>query len=215
MGELRRRLMRWFDRRGREYPWRNTDDPYRVLVAEMMLRRTKADQVKKVYEEFVEEYPDPASLAGARTKTVEKMLYPLGLRWRMPAFQLMAREIKEKYDSKVPRTREELKELPGVGDYVAGAVLSVAYGKKEWIVDTNVVRVFKRCFGVKTSKEGRRDRSIIKMAQLYASGRDPRKANLAILDFSALVCTARQPLCEECSLRNICVYFSDDHQAKE
>jgi len=207
IGDLRRELMRWFERWGREYPWRNTDDPYRVLMAEMMLRRTKADQVKGVYEQFMEEYPVPAMLADARKKDVEKILYPLGLKWRTPAFQLVAREVKEKYNSKVPETREELKGLPGVGDYVAGAVLSVAYRKKEWIVDTNVVRVFKRYFGVKTSKEGRRDRHIIEIAKFYASGKDPRRANLAILDFSALVCTARNPLCGECSLRNECAHF--------
>lgn len=183
-----------------------TCDPFRVLIAEMMLRRTKADQVKTVYEELFDKYPDIGSLAGARNKTIEKILYSLGLRWRMPAFTLVAREIKKNHQCRVPETREELKSLPGVGEYVAGAVLSIARGKKEWIVDSNIVRLFSRYFGIKTSKEGRRDRHVIEVAKIYASGRNPRKANLAILDFTAVVCTPRKPDCEKCPLRTNCHY---------
>jgi len=204
INKLRKKLLIWFENNERDYPWRKTEDPYKVLIAELMLRRTKADQVKGVYEQFVKEYPDPETLAGASKKKVEEMLYPLGLHWRTPAFQLVAKEIKDQYGSKVPADREELKKLSGVGDYVAGAVLSVAYGKKEWIVDTNVVRLFKRYFGVKTSKEGRRDKHIIEIAIQYAATITPKKANLAILDFSALVCSARNPKCGGCPLKKSC-----------
>jgi len=110
----------------------------------------------------------------------------------------------EKYECKVPEIREELITLTGVGEYVAGAVLSVAYCKKEWIVDSDIVRLFRRYFGVYTSKEGRRDRHIIEMAKVYVSGIDPRKANLAILDFTALVCTPRNPECVKCPLEKRC-----------
>jgi len=95
-----------------------------------------------------------------------------------------------------------------VGDYVAGAILSVAYGKKEWIVDTNVARVFQRYYGLKTIKEARRDKQVVGLARAYATGRDPRRANLAILDFAALVCTARKPRCPECPLRRECIFYS-------
>ncbi|MGD0954391.1 MAG: DNA glycosylase [Methanotrichaceae archaeon] len=198
--------MSWFDEHGRAFPWRETDNPFKLLVAEMMLRRTKADQVKLVYDRLFQRYPDVDAIAEAPIEDLENILYPLGLRWRTPAFQLIAREIKEKYVAKVPKTREELRTLPGVGEYVAGAVLSIAYGKKEWIVDSNIVRLFKRYFGVETSKEGRRDPSIIGIAKLYASGKDPRTANLAILDFAALICTARNPHHDICPLKNKCKY---------
>lgn len=203
---FRKKIIRWFNKNGRSYPWRETRDPFRVLIAEMMLRRTKADQVKAVYERLFAQYPDVQSLAGGRNKSIGKILYPLGLKWRMPAFTLVAREIKRKHESTVPETREELKSLPGVGEYVAGAVLSLAYAKKEWIVDSNIVRLFRRYFGIKTSKEGRRDRHVIEVAKIYASGRNPRKANLAILDFTAVVCTPRKPDCEKCPLRTNCHY---------
>jgi len=205
---FRSKIIRWFNKNGRAYPWRETRDPFRVLIAEMMLRRTKADQVKKVYEQLFKEYPDVGVLANAGNKKLEQILYPLGLKWRTPAFSSVAREIGKKYQWKVPETREELTALPGVGEYVAGAVLSVAYNKKEWIVDSNIVRLFRRYFGIKTSKEGRRDKHVVEMAKIYASGRNPRKANLAILDFAALVCTARNPDCERCPLRRNCYYYS-------
>jgi len=203
---FRSKIIRWFDKNKRNYPWRETQDPFRVLIAEMMLRRTKADQVKEVYERLLKEYPDVEALAKADSKELEKILYPLGLKWRIPAFGLIAKEVREKYYCKVPETREELTALPGVGEYVAGAVLSTAYNRKEQIVDSNIVRLFRRYFGIKTSKEGRRDKHVIEMSKIYVSGRNPRKANLAILDFTALVCTPRKPDCEKCPLRKRCHY---------
>lgn len=212
---FRRRLLLWFKRNKRNYPWRETRDPFRVLIAEMMLIRTKADQVKMVYSRLFTEYPDVKSLAKAKDKKIQKILYPLGLKWRLPAITLVARELKEKYHYRVPETRKELKNLTGVGEYVAGAVLSVAYNKKEWIVDSNIVRIFKRYFGIKTSKEGRRDKHVVKMAEIYTSGRNPKEANLAILDFTALVCIPRKPKCSLCPLVDSCHYHSLIEDKKE
>jgi len=204
--KFRTAIIRWFSRNGRNYPWRETRDPFRVLIAEMMLRRTKADQVKQVYERLFSEYPDVEAVANADENKLEQILYPLGLKWRTPAFARVARVIEEKHHGEVPPEREELTALPGVGDYVAGAVLSIAYNKKDWIVDSNIVRLFRRYFGVKTSREGRRDKHIIEMARIYASCKSPRVANLAILDFSALVCTPRKPGCAKCLLKDNCDY---------
>jgi len=201
---LRAKILRWFNRNGRSYPWRETCDPFRVLIAEMMLRRTKADQVKKVYERLFTEYSDIEAMAKAQNRKLERILYPLGLKWRLPSFGLVARELRKKHQCQVPETKEELTTLPGVGEYVAGAVLSIAYGKKEWIVDSNIVRLFRRYFGIKTSKEGRRDKHVIEIAKIYASGRKPCKANLGILDFTALICIPRRPHCEKCPVHGNC-----------
>jgi len=209
---FRGKILHWFDKNKRNYPWRETRDPFKVLIAEMMLRRTKADQVKEVYERLFKEYPDIETLAKAENKKLEKILYHLGLKWRTPAFGLVAREVREKYQCKVPETREELTALPGVGEYVAGAVLLVAYGKKEWMVDSNIVRLFRRYFGIHTSKEGRRDKHVIEIAKIYSSGRNPRKANLAILDFTALICVPRNPKCVMCPLSDSCHYYSSNRK---
>ena len=203
---FRRKIIGWYKKNGRAYPWRETDDPFQILIAEMMLRRTKADQVVPVYEHFLKEYPDVDSLAVAKQEALEEILYPLGLKWRIPAFRMVAREVREKYQSRIPETREELMSLPGVGEYVAGAVLSIAYGKREWLVDSNIVRIFKRYFGIKTSKEGRRDKQVIEIGKIYASGRDPGRATSGILDITALVCKPGKPDCEKCPLIARCHY---------
>jgi len=203
---FRRRIISWYSKNGRLYPWRKEKDPFKVLVAEMMLRRTKADQVVPVYEQFFREFPNVETLARANQEAVEKILYPLGLKWRIPAFLMMAREVVEKYHSRIPDNREELISLPGVGEYVAGAVLSIACGKNEWLVDSNIVRIFKRYFGIKTSKEGRRDKHVIEMAKIYVSGKEPGRATMGILDITALICKPGKPECEVCPLRIHCYY---------
>lgn len=201
---FRGKVTRWFDKHHRDYPWRQTQDPFRVLIAEMMLRRTKADQVKAVYDQLFGEYPDVATMAEAGKEELEQILYPLGLRWRTPTFGLVARAVQKKYQCKVPEARGELTALPGVGEYVAGAVLSIAYGKKEWIVDSNIVRLFRRHFGLQTSKEGRRDKRVVEIAKAYVSARDPRRANLGLLDFAALICLPRNPACRQCPISGTC-----------
>lgn len=203
---FRRRIINWFKKNGRVYPWRQTNDPFRILIAEMMLRRTKADQVTSVYKQFFKKYPDVNSLAQAKLNDLKKILYPLGLKWRIPAFRIMARHLRKKYKSRIPCNRQELTSLPGVGEYVAGALLSIAYRKKEWLVDSNIVRIFKRYFGIQTSKEGRRDKHVIEMARIYASGKDPAKATMGILDITALVCKPRKPDCQNCILTPCCHY---------
>lgn len=205
---FRNKIIRWFSRNKRTYPWRETDDPFRVLIAELMLTRTKADQVRMVYTRLFEEYPDIKSLAEADDQKVQKILYPLGLKWRLPAIPLVARELRDRFQCRVPKAREELKTLTGVGEYVAGAVASIAYNKSEWIVDNNIVRLFRRYFGVRTSKEGRRDRHVKKMAEIYVSEGSPRQDNLALLDFTALICTPRNPPCHFCPLISTCCYYT-------
>lgn len=203
-------LLNWFANNKRHYSWRETDDPFRLLIAEMMLRRTNANQVEKVYVELFDKYPDSHSISKADEKIIEEILYPLGLRWRVPSIISTTHKIQKEYKGKVPQTREELIKLPGVGDYVAGAVLSIAFNKKEWIVDSNVVRVFKRYFGLQTSKEGRRDKHVIEISKIYSSCDCPRDANLAILDFAAKVCiSSNNPNCYSCPLKDICNYHSN------
>lgn len=203
---FRKQLLDWFKNNRRDFPWRNSEDPYEILIAELMLRRTRADQVVPVYEEFLRRYPTPELLDNANEKDVADIVYSLGLEWRVPAFKQVVRELGSKYSYLVPSTREELVELPGVGDYVAGAILSVAYGKREWIVDTNVARVFKRYLGLETINEARRDKQIISLAKEYATSDRARDANLALLDFAALVCKARDPLCDSCVFAKDCKF---------
>ncbi|SRR6266498_4010745 len=188
---FRRQLLRWFGLHRRDYPWRRTRNPWRVLIAEMMLQRTRADQVEKVYREFFTKFKKPSDAAIASSRTFRSTLLPLGLHWRIVNFRALARAIAATPGARVPRTRDELRSLPGVGDYVAGAVSSVAFNQREWIVDANVVRVFRRFFGIATSKEGRRDRHVIEMAKTYSDCRVPRETDKRALPHGRATAPAR------------------------
>jgi len=205
---FRKRLLSWFSRNKRSYPWRKTRDPFKLLVAEMMLQRTKADQVLRVYNNFFSEFNSVEEIVNTDLKELEKILYPIGLKWRVRNFKNVCVSLIKNFNEKVPDNRTDLLSLPGVGKYIAGILLSVAFNKTEWIVDSNIVRIFKRHFGVSTIKEGRRDKHIIDLAKTYITARDPKKANLALLDFGALICIPKNPKCTLCPLLNSCYYYS-------
>jgi len=204
---FRNKIIRWFNKNGRRYPWRETKDPFKILIAEMMLQRTKADQVESVYRRFFSKFSSPEDVAVSNMETLNEILFSLGLKWRIKKFKEVSIILVNDFNGKVPKTRESILKLPGVGDYVAGIVLSTAFNKKEWIVDSNVVRVFKRYFGIRTSKEGRRDKHVVEIAKEYASCRNPGKANMGILDFAALVCTPSDSKCRICPLSHECASF--------
>jgi A/G-specific adenine glycosylase len=179
----------------------------------MMLQRTKADQVVPVYLKLLNKYPIVGDLAEADLGDLQNILNPLGLAWRISKFKEMAKALVDRFNGIVPEKREELTSLPGVGDYVSGAVLSIAFQKPEWVVDSNIVRLFRRHFGIQTSSEGRRDAHVIELAKRSTSKRRPRETTLAILDFTALVCTPALPRHDICPLKSKCVFFNT--QAKE
>ena len=205
-----KKMTDWFNKNGRHYPWRKTDDPYKILIAEMMLQRTKADQVTEVYNEFFKKYKSPEEFIRSDKASVLKLLQPLGLNWRIENFIKVSKALVESHNSKVPENREKLKHLPGVGDYIAGIVLSLAFNKNEWVVDSNVVRIFKRYFGMQTSKEGRRDSHIITTAKLFSSENNAKEANLGLIDFGAIICLPKKPKCHECILKYGCEYKKQD-----
>jgi len=206
---LRKKLVRWFRNNKREYPWRHTEDPFKFLIAEIMLRRTKADQVKPVYENFFKKFPNIKSIISADINTINNILYPLGLNKRYSKVIMLAEALLEHHNCRLLLKRAELKKLPGIGDYSAGALLSIVYKKREWIVDNNVVRLFSRYFGIKLRGEGRRDNKIISIAKEYISKGDPKKSNLALLDFSALICQPKSPKCKSCLLKELCFYYKN------
>lgn len=203
---LRNKITDWFRKNGRPYPWRKTCNPYKILIAEMMLQRTKADQVAGVYNEFFRKYKSPEEILRSDKASIMKLLQPLGLNWRMENFIEVSKALVESHKGIVPDNREELMHLPGVGDYIAGIVLSIAFNKNEWVVDSNVVRIFKRYFGMQTTKEGRRDSHVITTAKIFSSECNAKEANLGLIDFAATICLPKKPKCYECILEYGCEY---------
>lgn len=202
------RLLEWFKNHGRNYPWRRDTDPYRVLVAEIMLQRTKADQVLPVYRSFLKRFPGPESIVNAAPGEVERFFSMLGLRWRAERVRKLAKTLVLKYGGHIPKSRGELLSLPGVGEYVADAVLCFAYGKSVAVVDANVCRVIRRVFGLKARGEARRDPGFRRLADWLLPRDRAKEFNWAMIDFASMVCTPRKPKCDRCPLSNICMHAS-------
>ena len=202
---LRRRLLSWFARDGRS--WRECGrTPYEVVVAEVLLQRTTAAGVARAYSGFVERYPSWDTLAHAPLADLEEVLRPLGLwRQRALAFQQLARSI-EAGGGVVPRTRQELERLPGIGPYTASAVLAIVYGRAEPLLDVNMARLLGRFLGVPGPAGASPGRTLHALAHRLVRSTRSLEVNWAALDFGALVCRARRPLCPECPLLTRCGY---------
>src|SRR5690348_9205309 len=134
---FRRRLLGWYRRHGRDLPWRETRDPYRILVSEIMLQQTQVDRVLPKYEEWLRRYPSLDALAAAPEHDVVKTWYPLGYNIRPRRLQAIAREAVTKYGGALPGDEATLLSFKGIGKYTAGAVMSFAFGKRAAILDTN------------------------------------------------------------------------------
>jgi len=214
-GEVQRVLQQWGQDHFRDFPWRHTCDPYQIMIAEFMLHRTRADQVVPVYREFTRQYPDVFSLARADVSEVKKVTEHLGLHWRSAHFVEAARYVAREHGGLFPETEEGLREIPGVGEYVAGAILTVCYGKPYPVIDSNIARFINRLYGLHLLGEIRRKREIRTIAEDLFSVEDPGRFLFAILDFSAAVCRAQNPLHRECPLKEICGYYLEEVQVRE
>lgn len=202
---LRRRLLAWFAKNGRSYPWRQTHSWFHLLAAEMMLRRTRADQVLGVYQRFVLRFPDAESTAGASESELDDLLRPLGMLWRQTQMRATLQHVRDHFGARAPRKDDDLEAIPGVGPYSRAMLRSRLFGAREAAVDVNVARLIARLYGLPLHAESRRDRRIIKLADRFVQTRDPFRLNVAMLDLCALVCKARRPLCELCPLQAECV----------
>ena len=205
---VRKRLLSWFARDGRSFPWREPGrTPYEVVVAEILLQRTTAAGVVRAYSGFIERYPSWATLAQTPLDGLENALRPLGL-WRQKAlaFQHLAQSVEER-GGVIPRTRAELERLRGIGPYTASAVLAIVYGRTEALLDVNMTRLLGRLLGSPGSPEAGAKGPLHAFALRLVSGKRSLEINWAVLDFGALVCRARRPRCPECPLRTRCWSF--------
>lgn len=209
--KIRQILLKWGKANYQDYPWRNATRPWHALVAEVLLQRTRAKNVVPVYEEFVKKFPLPAKLANARVSTIEKIIYPLGLRWRAPWLKKLGQDLRAR-DGEIPTTVEELKNLPGVGDYVASAWLGFHGGKRAVIVDANAVRWICRLLGKSYDGETRRQRWLIELADYLTPKQRWKEYNYAILDFTMQICTAH-PQCSQCPIGPRWCLFGQYHES--
>lgn len=201
---MRDSLVEWGAAEGRHFPWRETQHPYAVLLAEVLLHRTRASQVVPLYLSVLERYPDIPSLAAAPLDALHTILHAAGLRWRVDLLHAMAATIQERFGGTIPRDLDDLLSLPGVGHYIAGAVRCFAFAEPEAILDTNTVRVTGRLFRVHVNDSSRRSPRFKKVLQVLVDPERPREFNFALLDLAAAVCTPREPRCDVCPLLPFC-----------
>jgi A/G-specific adenine glycosylase len=207
LAAFQRRLLRWFRRNGRDLPWRRTRDPYRILVSEVMLQQTQVDRVRGYYRRFLQEYPTVQELAKAPPAAVRDSWEGLGYYNRARNLHAAARRVVEEHRGRFPRTLEEIRALPGVGRYTAGAVASFAFGEAAPILDTNVRRVLSRVFvRRRPASAAALDRRLWAMAEAVIPEGDSWTINQALMDFGATVCTARAPRCPDCPMQGICAF---------
>ncbi|MFI5245922.1 MAG: A/G-specific adenine glycosylase [Gemmatimonadales bacterium] len=203
-----RRLRAWYRRHHRDLPWRKTRDPYRVLVSELMLQQTQVSRVLEYYSRFLERFPTMRHLADARPKQVMESWDGLGYYARARNLHKLARHVtRDGGPGVLPPAPEELRELPGIGAYTAGAVASFAYERRAALVDTNVARVLSRVFAPRLNPKRPRDlKRIWRIAEetLPRTGAAAWTHNQALMELGALVCTARLKRCSVCPLARMC-----------
>ena len=193
-----RKLLAWYKRNARVLPWRETRNPYAILVSEFMLQQTQVSRVLDYYPRFLKRFPTIASLARARPKAVMEAWDGLGYYARARNLHKLAREVSGQHDGVLPDSPEDLRTLPGVGQYTAGAVACFAYEKGVPTVDTNVKRVLERVFAPRDVWE-------LATKLVPKNGKRAWRFNQALMELGALVCTARKPKCPDCAVRNDCL----------
>ena len=202
-------LLDWGSINMRDFVWRRTRDPFQILIAEILLQRTKAEQVEPVYSRLTEEYSSPEDMAKAIPEDLAKLTRSLGLAYRGPRLREIAQVIVNRYKGLVPSSEEALLQLPGVGRYVANAVLCFAFGMAVPLVDTNTLRVTSRVFSRPVTTESHKKKDSWDFMSMIMPKDNARKFNFSILDFANLICTAKNPSHEKCPISGICDFYLD------
>ena len=213
-----RKLRAWYRRHARDLPWRRTRDPYAILVSELMLQQTQVARVLEFYPRFLARFPSLEALARAREVQVVRAWAGLGYYARARNLHRLARTVVRERPpawgdvatTTLPQEPAELRQLPGIGAYTAGAVASFAFERRAALVDTNVARVLTRVFAPRLQPKRSRDQRAIwaiAEASLPRTGRASWTHNQALMELGALVCTARVMRCAACPLRSVCATY--------
>jgi len=204
------KLENWFHHHARKLPWRERYDPYAIWISEVMLQQTQVATVIPYYHRFLERFPNIDSLARAKEWEVLSAWSGLGYYSRGKNLHRGAKVIAQKFGGVLPKEKELLLDVPGIGPYTAGAILSIAYDLRAPIVDGNVRRVFARFFGIRASLKTRRTQKFFwaEAEKWVTAASSPRHLNQALMELGATLCSKSSPRCIRCPLRENCVGFS-------
>ncbi len=208
------KIMQWGAKHLRSFPWRSYITPYRAMISEILLQRTHATNVGKVFPKFIKKYPDIMTFVNFREDELYNIIEPLGLyKNKLKYFKEIRLALKKYFNYKIPNNFEDLVALSGVNIYIANAILCFAYNERVPIVDTNVKRIFQRFFNYKIEKSDLRyEKKIWDLAEKLLPLSNYKTYNYAILDFGGLLCKKRKPKCFECQLSEKCEFYKKDRE---
>lgn len=206
LGAIRGKLLRWYGKRRRDLPWRTTRDPYSIWVAETMLQQTQVNTVLPYYLRFLKALPTLRALDRAPMERVLTLWSGLGYYRRAENLKKAARIVVHEHRGKLPRDLDQLRALPGVGAYTAGALMSIAFDRPYPAVDGNAQRVLQRLFNAESEKD------IHDFARRLVSRRRPGKFNQALMELGSRVCLSRNPRCALCPISNFCAAYRSPRQ---
>lgn len=210
MAQVHEYLLQWYATAGRDLPWRGINDPYAVLVSEIMLQQTQVERVIPKYRQFLETFPTLQDLATAPTAAVISAWVPLGYNRRAVNLQAIARQVVQDYAGRVPNTVEELLKLKGIGRYTAGAVACFAYRQQVATVDTNIRRVLHRVFfSLEYPQPQLNDAQMLALAEHALPPGEAYNWNQALMDLGATICTSTAPRCEQCPVQATCRAYAE------
>ena len=202
---FRRRLLRWFERAGRDLPWRRTRDPYAILVSEVMLQQTQVATVLPYYRRWLERFPNFAALARATEPEVLHAWQGLGYYGRARNLHATAKNVTEKLGGQLPQDPAAMAQLPGIGRYTSGAIASFAFDRSAPVVEGNIARLLARLTNCKIAIDTAAGRARLwQTAELLVPRRNARTFNSALMDLGATVCLPRRPRCGECPVSLFC-----------
>ncbi len=204
-------LLKWAADHLIDYPWRKNRNPYRILISEILLTRTKAPQVAPVYEKFIKTYPTLEKFLNMDLNIVETLIKSLGLSFRSQNLKEISIKIKENHQNKIPSEFKELKELKGIGDYSANAILCFGFNEKRPLLDSNYIRIYKRVFNITSkTKTAKTDKFLWTFSEDLLPDKNYVDFNYAILDLGGNICTPKKTKCNNCPIKNICNFYKSN-----
>ena len=207
---MQKQLIQWYQQNKRDFPWRKDQNPYHIWISEIMLQQTTTETVIPYYERFLENFPTIEALASASLEEVYKMWEGLGYYRRAKHLHESAQIIVEKYQGKFPYEYNDILSLKGIGEYTAGAISSIAYGKQVPAVDGNVLRIISRYYLLKENiAETKVQKKIYQIVQELILNQDASAFNQGMMDLGATICKPVHPLCSRCPIQKECLAFKN------
>ncbi len=203
---FRRRLRSWYAKTARDLPWRRTRDPYHIWVSEIMLQQTQVQTVVPYFERFCKQFPTLNALAEAREEQVLRLWEGLGYYRRGRQLHAAAQKVVDESNGEIPKTRQELEQLPGIGRYTAAAILSFAFDISEPILEANTIRLFARLSAMPSEvSSSQSQKSLWSFSEVLIPRKRVGEFNQALMDLGSVVCTPRSPDCEKCPVADLCL----------